>query len=187
MNAYFLELFSLSGLPLAGKIISIFALFIQVYALACPVEKTTKTLASIASLGWASSFFIAGAHSAAFMASLSSFRQAVSSRLIGAQLKTKVYWSILFFSVGWIIGVATYQNIWSVVPVVAGTVSVYAYFYSSNLVMRWLLVFSGQLWLITYWNAGIKEGVISVILSTCAALLGIYRVGKANRARLANA
>lgn len=178
LNAYFQGFLGLQGPALAGKIISVLALFLQVYALACPREKTTKNLASIASLGWAASFFIAGANSAAFMASLSSFRQAVSARLIQAQHKTKVKWSIFFFSIGWLVGFVTYKDLWSLVPVLAGTCSVYAYFYCSNLAMRWMLVFSGQLWLLTYWNAGIYEGILSVALSTVAALVGIYRLSK---------
>lgn len=178
LDAYIHDFLNLSGTALVGKVVSIFALILQVYALACPVEKTTKTLASVSSIGWSLSFFIAGSVTASFMAALSAFRQAVSSQLVQAKKTTKVWWSTFFFLIGWVVGFLTYKDTWSLLPVLAGTCSIFAYFYCSNLVMRWMLVFSGQLWLLTHWKAGVYEGVVSVLLSTIAALIGIYRVGR---------
>lgn len=163
------------------RIVSIAALFVQVYSLACPVEKTTKKLASVASFGWSISFWLSGAFTAAVMALLSGTRQAVSARLVGASTPVLRKWAVVFASLTLLAGATTYQGWESLLPTGAGLLSVYAYFFASNLHMRYLLLLSAQLWLLTYWTAGMPEGVLSVILSTGAALVGIARVRSAQK------
>lgn len=163
------------------RVVSLAALLVQVYSLACPVEKTTKKLASVASFGWSISFWLSGALTAAVMALLSGTRQAVSARLVGAPATVLRKWAVLFASLTLFAGVTTYQGWESLLPIFAGLLSVYAYFFASNLQMRYLLLLSAQLWLLTYWTAGMPEGVLSVILSTGAALVGISRVRSAQK------
>lgn len=180
---YFEEFRSLTGWFLFGKYLAVFALVIQVYALISPIEKTTKSMASISSISWAGAFLISGSFSAAAMALLSSIRQGISAYLVGSGPRAKIVFATIFITVSCLIGALTYENFYSLLPVAAGVISTYAYFFASNKNMRWILLLSAQLWLVTHWQAGIEEGVLSVVLSSSASLIGLYRVGQLEQAR----
>lgn len=178
LSPYINEFHTLSGFGIVGKLLAIFALLIQVYALVSPVEKTTKMMASLSSIAWAGAFLISGAMTAALMAVLSSVRQAVASQVIGSPKIERIKFAVFFIGMSALIGFGTYANVYSLVPIAAGVFSTYAYFFASNKAMRWILIFSGQLWLVTHWHAGIEEGVVSSVISSLASLVGLYRLSR---------
>lgn len=131
----------------------------------------------IASLLFAIQLFLVGAFTGAYLDIVSFGRTMVFANK-GKKWASSNVWIYLFMSLQILVGIFTYQNIFSVFAILGSILSTIALWMKESKHIRLVSLFVGPCWIVYNLVWGAYTGVINEIIAMTSIIIGIYRYDK---------
>lgn len=156
----------------------LFALVLNVVALARRCEKALRLQSGLAGVLWALNNQLLGAHTAAALSLVSAGRTATSAVTlgVGASLRHAVF--AAFAALTLLVGAITWHGWPSALLVIASMLSTVAVFYLHGHALRVAMVAVSVLWMVNAWVYASWEQMLANLLTAAAACYGAHRAAR---------
>ncbi|WP_372525140.1 YgjV family protein [Piscinibacter sp.] len=160
-----------------------FALALNVIALARTCERSLRVQSGVAGIAWALNNLLLGAYTAAALSLVSAGRTATSAATLqcGARLRQAVF--LAFTALTLAIAAATWQGWSSVLLTIASVLSTYATFYLRGRAHRWSMLVVSALWMHNAWCNDSWEQMLANAATAVAALYGAWSLTAVQNSR----
>ncbi len=154
----------------------LFALALNVLALARTCEKSLRIQSGIAGIVWSLNNLLLGAHAAAALSLVSAGRTASSAATLRSEAPLRRLVFIGFTVLTLVICAVTWHGWPSVLMTVASILSTYSMFYLRGRRLRWSMLAVSALWMYNAWSYDSWEQMVANGLTAAAALYGARRI-----------
>jgi hypothetical protein len=161
------------------------ALVLNVVALVHTCERKLRIQSSLAGAAWALNNLLLGAHTAAALSLVSAGRAATSVATLSASSGQRRAAFIGFVLLTLVVGLLTWRGWASALIVGASVLSTFAMFYLRGRRLRAAMLLASALWMHSAWNHDSWEQMVANLLTAAGGLWGVWRIGRADAARLA--
>ena len=165
----------------------LFALALNVIALARTCERSLRVQSGMAGVVWALNNLLLGAHTAAALSLVSAGRTATSAVTLhsGAQLRRAMFSGFAALTLA--IAALTWHGWPSILLTIASLLSTYSTFYLRGRALRWTMLVGSGLWMVNAWTYDSWEQMLANGVTGAAALYGVWSLAPAPAPRLADA
>lgn len=134
-------------------------------------DSRTVRILMVSKIFWILHFYLIGLYAACFIAMIGWGRMLLSLKY---KKNHKVFFGVL--SVTILIGILTYEDHYSLLPIIAGIISTYGYFFLEKARLRTLFLLTSMMWLTYSYRNGSVWGVINEVMMLTTLSYSIYRL-----------
>ena len=158
-------------LKVIAEVIGIIGIICSILSFQCSQRKNVMLFQVLASLIFCTQLFLVGAVTGACLDSINFFRSLFFS--IDKKWAKSNCWLALFILVA--AGVATWQNAYSILPMIGSLLSTVALWMKTSKKVRLISFFSGPCWLIYNVVNGAYSAAVNELIAMASIVIGILR------------
>ncbi|MDD3793812.1 MAG: YgjV family protein [Candidatus Gracilibacteria bacterium] len=157
----------------AGQICAFIATGITFYGLTQKDDKQTMKIIMFSAVFWILHGYFMEVYSAMIASSIGLIRIFLSMRY----KKNKKVFSLIIITT-LTLGIITYENPYSILPIISSMIGAYGYFFFERLKLRMFMFLSSMFWLTFNLNLGSIGGVANEIMVQLILLVAMYKIMK---------
>ena len=156
-----------------AEVIGIIGIICSILSFQCSQRKNVMLFQVLASLMFCTQLFLVGAVTGACLDSINFFRSLFFS--IDKKWAKSNWWLALFILLLLAAGIATWQNAYSILPMIGSLLSTVALWMKTSKKIRLISFFSGPYWLIYNVVNGAYSAAVNELIAMTSIVIGILR------------